>query len=161
MKLFFEPAIRSPSQWPGPVAGNGAVLHAGRPFPDRDRILDLAKPVALEAGIAGAADRASRPQVRQQLLLEHTTGLDEQASVDRFVRHTCALVIRMLALQPAGDLLRRPLAFELLCYCVTELRLPRQLAGLWPPGPIPGRRFRDGRTIDASTAIATHLPTDR
>ena len=100
-----EAVLRARDEIAFPVAGDGAVLDGGRTFPDRDRILDLTKPVALQAGMTGAADGACCPQVRQQLFLQHTAGLDKQASVDRLVRHARALVIRMLALQPTRDLL--------------------------------------------------------
>ena len=53
-------------------------------------------------------------KLRRQLLLEHAAGLDEEATIDRFVRYLHVLVGWELLLQPAGDLLRRPLQRELL-----------------------------------------------
>ena len=53
-------------------------------------------------------------QLRRQLLFQHAAGLDEEAAIDRFVRYLHVLVGWELLLQPAGDLLRRPLQRELL-----------------------------------------------
>lgn len=91
------------------MPGDGTVFHGRGPFADRDRVLNLAEPVALEARMTGAADGAGRPQMRQQLLLEHASRLYEQASVDRLMGHAGGLVVGMLTLQPARDLLRPPL----------------------------------------------------
>ena len=52
--------------------------------------------------------------VPRQLLLQHAAGLDEEAAIDRFVRYLHVLLGWKLLLQPAGDLLRRPLQRELL-----------------------------------------------
>jgi len=46
------------------------------------------------------------PQMREKLLLQNAACLDEQASVDRLVRHATTLVLWMLPFQPACDLLR-------------------------------------------------------
>jgi hypothetical protein len=53
-------------------------------------------------------------QVHHQLLLQHAACLNKQTPIDRFVRYLHALVGRELPLQPARDLLRRPLERELL-----------------------------------------------
>jgi len=68
-----------------PMSGHGAVLDRSGALADRYRILDLAKPVALQAGVSRAADRALRPQMLEQLLLQDVARLDEQAFVDRLV----------------------------------------------------------------------------
>jgi hypothetical protein len=47
-------------------------------------------------------------QVVHQLFSQHSTRLDEQAAVDRFVRHAHPLVLWILGLQPPGNLLGRP-----------------------------------------------------
>ncbi len=100
-----EAVLRTSDQVAFPMAGDRAVLDSGGPFPDRDRVFDLTETVSLQARVPKPADGACRPQMRKQLLLQNATGLNEQASVDRFVRHACALVIGMLTLQPARDLL--------------------------------------------------------
>ncbi|CUH47827.1 hypothetical protein RUA4292_02003 [Ruegeria atlantica] len=156
-----EAVLRAGDQVTFPVAGNGAVFDSGRAFPDRDRILDLTEPIPLQASMARPADGTCRAQMCKQLLLQNATGLDKQASVDRFVRHTLALVVGMLALQPTRDLLRRPLAFELLSYCVTERRPLRQLAGLRTPCTLPGCLIGLGGPVMLTPPVAPHLPADR
>ena len=97
-----------------PVTWHGAVLSLGRPFADRDSIDDLSQS-ALGVAALGLTHLPHRPQMRHQLLLQHAAGLNKKTAIDRFVRYLHALVGRELPpLQPAGDLLRRPLQRELL-----------------------------------------------
>jgi hypothetical protein len=93
MWLFLAPLIRSPSCRPAgdaciiarPVAGTGAILDLGRPIADRDGIDDLrARLACRRRGFAPAHDPAAA-QMRQKLLLENATRLNEQAFVDRFM----------------------------------------------------------------------------
>ena len=97
----------------------------------------------------------------RELLLEHASGLYEEASIDRFVGDLHLLVIRISPLQPPRDLLGGPLAHKLLCYCLTEPRPVRQLAMFWSTRPIPGRLVRPGGTVDTPASITPHLPADR
>src|SRR5271163_490881 len=60
------------------------------------------------AGMTRAAHAPLRPQVVQQLFFQCSPGLNEQASVNRFLGHAQALVVGILVLQPPGDLLGRP-----------------------------------------------------
>jgi len=53
-------------------------------------------------------------QMRHRLLLQHAAGLNKETWIDRFVRYLYAVVGSELPLQPAGDLLRRPLKCQLL-----------------------------------------------
>ena len=96
-----------------PVTWHGAVLSLGWPFADGDRIDDLSQSALCVASL-GLTHLPRRPQMRHQLLLQHAAGLNKETSIDRFVRNLHALVGRELPLQPAGDLLRRPLQCELL-----------------------------------------------
>jgi hypothetical protein len=50
--------------------------------------------------------------MRKKVLLQNASRLDEQASVDRLMGHAGGLVIGMGTLQPACDLLRRPVYTE-------------------------------------------------
>ena len=95
-----------------PMAGDGTVLYGCGSLPDRDGVLDLTKPVPLQTGVPGAADRACRPQMGQQFLLQNASGLDEQASIDRLMGHAALLVVGICALQPPCNLLWRPLALK-------------------------------------------------
>src|SRR5258708_29072446 len=78
------------------------------------------------------------PEVLQELPLQHPSGLDEQAAIDRFVRHLIIRLFRMGALEPASDLLGRPLPPQLGRYCPGQDRSATQLARLGTQGPIPG-----------------------
>jgi hypothetical protein len=46
--------------------------------------------------------------VVHQFFFQYSLRLNEQATVDRFVRHAQALVIGILGLQPSGNLFGRP-----------------------------------------------------
>jgi hypothetical protein len=54
-------------------------------FLDGCSILDLAKPVSFQAGVPGAADRASRSQALKKLRFQHAARLSEQAAIDCLV----------------------------------------------------------------------------
>jgi hypothetical protein len=56
---------------------DGSIFDGGRTLPDGDRILDLAEPTLLHASMPGTADRSLRPKMLEQLLLQHSAGLDE------------------------------------------------------------------------------------
>ena len=86
-----------------------------------------------------AADRPCRTKMRKKFLLQNAPRLDEQASVDRLVGHAGGLVVGMGALQPACDLLRRPLALKLDRYSPAKRRATSQLAGLGTQGAVPRR----------------------
>ena len=77
--------LRPADQVALPVPRDGTVFDAGGPLSDRHRILDLTQSVALEAGMPGAADRASGAQMLEQLLLQNAPGLDIQAPIDRLM----------------------------------------------------------------------------
>ena len=105
--------VRSGEKISFPVAWHGAVLDLGWPLADGDHIDDLSQS-ALRGAALGLAHLPRFTQVCRQLLLQHTAGLNKEAPIDRFVRYLHALVGWELPLQPAGDLLRRPLERELL-----------------------------------------------
>ena len=56
--------------------------------------------------------RRLRPQMPHQLLFQRSARLNEQAAINRFVRHAQALVVRVCCLQPSGNLLRRPVLHQ-------------------------------------------------
>src|SRR5262245_37600692 len=99
--------------------------------------------------------------MRLQILLQDTTRLDEQAAIDRLVRHPISLVIRIGALQPPGNLLGRPIIFKLGSDHLPQLIMPCQLARLWSKCSIPRTLVRSCRAIPARTAIALQLAADR
>src|SRR6185437_5078779 len=120
-----------------PVAWYGAILNLGRPFADGNRIDNLSQP-ALRGAALGLTHLPRCPQVRHQLLFQHTACLNEEASIDRLVRYLHAWVGRELLLQPAGDLLRRPLERKLLRVVEATENFPTTFAHtswarLWVP----------------------------
>jgi hypothetical protein len=74
--------------------------------------------------------------MRHQLLLQSAACLDEQAAIDRLVGHLKGFVIRVGTLQPAGNLLRRPLEAELMRHEVGQRSVLYQLTDLRATAPI-------------------------
>ena len=91
---------------------HGAVFGRGRSLGYRNRICDMADPLALHGGVPRAADRPPGAQMLHKLFFQRAAGLHIKASIDRLVRHLQRLVMRVAAFQPARDLLRRPLQLE-------------------------------------------------
>ena len=104
--------VRSGEKISFPVARHGAVLDLGWPLADGDHIDDLSQS-ALRGATLGLAHLPRFTQVCHQLLLQHAAGLNKETAIDRFVGYLHALVGWELPLQPARDLLRRPLEREL------------------------------------------------
>ena len=154
-------AARARDQVAFPMPRHRAILRLGRPLADRDRVLDLAQPVALEAGVPRAADRALGAQMREQFLLQHATSLDIKAFVDRLVRHAAVLFIREAAPEPARDLRGRPVAAELGRHCSAQARMASQLAGLGAQRAAPRRLIRPCRAVAIPSTVAGHLPANR
>jgi hypothetical protein len=143
------------------VTGHRAVFHRSRPDPDRDDVRDLTAPAPLGAGVTGTADRPPRAQMREQLPLQHPTGLNEQAAIDRLMRHVPGRIIRIAALEPTGDLLGRPVPLELPCHRPAQARITRQLTCLRPPRHHPSPFIGACRTIASRPAVALDLAADR
>jgi hypothetical protein len=114
----------------------------------------LPRTIRLANRMPGTADRPSRAQMRLQLLLQHPAGLNEQAAIDRLVRHPIRLVIRIGALQPAGNLLRRPVLFQLAGNKPPHIIIGRQLAQLGTQRSIPGSLVSRRGAVAAMTAVA-------
>ena len=75
-----------------PVTGNGTVFDFGWPFANGNRIDDPALRVAMNAGVPRAADPPLGSQMPHQLLFQRSARLNEQAAINRFVRHAQAFV---------------------------------------------------------------------
>jgi hypothetical protein len=71
------------------------ILNRGRAIIDRYHVLDLPAVMALPSCLSGSAHRPLRPKVLNQLFLKHTAGLNEQAAIDRLVRHLIAFFLRV------------------------------------------------------------------
>ena len=96
-----------------PVAGDRAILDARGPLGDRHGVDDLAPRLTCRGVAPAAPHRPTPAQVRDQLVLERTAGLHVQRAVDGFVRDVHTRIVRIVALEPSRDLLRRPLELEL------------------------------------------------
>jgi len=62
----------------------------------------------VNAGVPRAADPPFRGKLPNQLLFQRSARLNEQAAINRVVRHVQAPIVGILPLQPSGNLLRRP-----------------------------------------------------
>ena len=76
----------------------GAVLNFRGPFSDGDGICDLTARVSKDTSVLRAAYATLGSQVPKQLFLQHSSRLNEQATVNGFVGHAHALVIGILNL---------------------------------------------------------------
>src|SRR5262244_680712 len=121
---------------------NSTVLHFSGPFADRDGLRDLTASVFKNTRVLRPADAAIGSQVVQQLLLQRSTGLNEQASVNGFVGHPHALIIGILGFQPAGNLLRRPVQNQFTRNDVPQVQVDGKKAALGPQGRLPGFAVR-------------------
>src|SRR5262245_10945254 len=106
--------------------------------------------------IAIATHRLVSTQVRGELLLQHPAGLHEQAAVDRFVRHAHRLVGWKRLLQPAADLLGRPVYQQLLRNQLPQPLIAHEQAPLWPTSTSPGALIRIERTVEPYAAVPVH-----
>src|SRR5271154_4115479 len=95
-----------------------------------------------------AAHAPLRPQVAHQLFFQCAPGLNEQATVNRFVGHAQPLVVGILVLQPPGNL--RPIscndspAFQRLQtsrFSIAES--PNRIPSLIPTPPLQSRFTSD------------------
>ena len=94
----------------------------------RDCPLALAWRERLHRGASSAVGPAA--------LFQHSAGLNEQATIDGFVGHAQALVIRILGLtQPSGNhLLGRPVQDQFTLNDVHQVVFDGKEALLWPQG---------------------------
>jgi hypothetical protein len=86
----------------------------------------------VNAGVPRAADPPLGPKMLNQLLFQHSTRLNEQATINRLVRHAQVLVVGMLALQPSGNLFRRPVLHQFTRNDLLQLAVSSQQAWLGP-----------------------------
>ncbi len=132
-----------------PVAGDGAVFRLSGPFTDRDGVDDLTLAGVTALGGARPADRARPASVHDELALQGAACLHDR--VDRLVRHPHSLVLGILTLQPAGDLVRRPVRSSFVATTPAKTRLRASLHSC-------GRRARLGcRSPRASSSDARPL----
>src|SRR5271170_277627 len=120
------------------MTGDSAVLNFRWSFSNGDGIDDLTAQLSARSRMLRTADAAFGPKMSNQLSFQHSPRLDEQATVNGFVRHAHALVLGILGLQPSADLFRRPLQQQLTRNDLLQLLLHSQKAGLRPQSRFPG-----------------------
>src|ERR1022692_2267620 len=116
----------------------GAVLNFGGPFPDGDGIDDLTARVSKDTRVLREAYAAFGPKVCNKLFFQHSSRLNEQATVNSFVGHAHALIIGILTLQPSGNLFRRPIQNQFTRNDLLQPHMTDQKARLWPQSRLPG-----------------------
>src|SRR2546426_3939987 len=108
-----------------------------------------------------AAHAALRPQVVQQLFFQYSPRLNEQATVNGFLRHSHALVIGIVGLQPSGNLFGRPVQDQFTRNDLSQPLVHGKKALLGPQGRLPGLVIRLMSAIDRTATMAVDLPAHR
>jgi hypothetical protein len=110
---------------PFPVPGNGSVGDLRRPFGDHHHVGDH------PPSVAGPCPRqslgASCAQAARELLAKLPPTLHEQALVDRLVRDPHAHIVGEILPQATRDLLRGPLAAEVVDHAVAQPTMAQEL----------------------------------
>jgi hypothetical protein len=120
------------------MTGDGTIFDFRRAFADGNGIDDLALGVPMNTGVPRAADPPFRAKVPNQLLFQRSPRLNEQAAINRFVRHTQALVVRIGLFQPPGNLLGRPVLHQFTRNHLLQLTVGGQPARLGAQRRLPG-----------------------
>ena len=143
------------------MAGNGSVFRLRRSFPNRDSIDDLTPGLSVFASMARAAHAPLRPQVVHQLFFQYSSRLNEQAAVDGLMGHSHAPVIRVLRLQPSGNLLGRPVQNQFTRSDVPQLAVPGKKTAFRTRRRVPGLVVHIMSTISRAATMARDFPTHR
>ena len=117
-------------QIPFPMARDGAILDLGRPLGDHHHVGD--PPAIVHPSVRFAA-RAPGPQARRQLAAQLPARLHIQRLINRFMTDPHARIIRELAPQPRGDLLRRAAVHQPPLDLPQQPRMRREFRRLRPP----------------------------
>src|SRR3984893_15156146 len=136
----------------------GAVLNFRGPFSDGDGICDLTARVAKDTSVLRAAYATLGSQVPKQLFLQHSSRLNEQATVNGFVGHTHALVIGILGFQPTGNLFRRPVQNQFTRNDVPQLHMDRKKKPFGPQCRYPGLGIGFIGSILRAAAVTCDFP---
>ena len=112
-------------QIPLPVAGHRPIRHLRGALFDAQHRGDVA--TSLRTAAARPPVRPSVPERPEQRPLELAAGQHVHVRVDRLVRHAHRGIIRILRLQPRGNLLRRPALRQLRVHVGLEARVRQEL----------------------------------
>ena len=138
---------------------NRSICRFRRSFADGDGVDDPAVPV--NVGVSRAAHVPLRSQVVQQLFFQYAPRLNEKAAVDGLVGHAHALVVGILAPQPPGNLLGRPVQDQFNRNDVPQLAIQSQQAALRSQRRDPCLAICIMSAISRATTMADYLPTHR
>src|ERR1700730_3196699 len=108
-----------------------------------------------------AADPPLRSQMPHQLLFQRSARLNEQATINRFVRHAQALIVGILPLQPSGNLLRRPVLHQFTRNDLLQPAVGGEQARLGSQGRLPGLLIGFVGAILRAPAMAGYLSAYR
>src|SRR5882757_3777918 len=111
------------------------------------------------AGMTRAAHPPLRPQMVKQLFFQHSTGLNEQATVDGLVGHAHALGVAIVDLQPPRNLLGRPIQNQFTRNDVAQLAVPGEQTSLRAQGRNPSLAICIMGTIGRAATMASDFPT--
>src|SRR5207244_7140950 len=109
---------------------NGTILCLSRPFADRDGVADLSAPRPIIGVMAAVTHCSAAAKVRRQLLFQRSARLEDQALVDRLMRHPHTFIVAEFSCKPGATLVRGPFHAQLLCRRASQLRMSGQGAGL-------------------------------
>ncbi len=84
-----------------PMTRHRPIFNRGRAFTDRDHVRDLTMGTTFLSCLFGTTDRALGSKMLKQLFLKHAAGLNEQALINRLVRHAIDLIVRIRLCKPA------------------------------------------------------------
>lgn len=95
-----------------------------------------------------------------ELLFQHPTRLNEDTSIDGFVRHLSALIVQLRPFEPAGDLFRRPVQRQLAGHYIPEPAIQRESTEFGTTGAVPGGLIRPVRTIPLRIGVSRDLTAE-
>ena len=96
----------------------------------------------------------------QQLLLQGTTSLNEETTINRLMRHLAGLVVWVSTLEPSRNLLRRPQRLEPTRHDAGQTPILNQLTRLGALRPVPRRLIRLARPIPLLATVALDFSAD-
>ena len=95
------------------MPGDRTIVDGGGSVFNGNRVRNFSQALPLQTRLLRATNGSLGPEAGLQLLLQDPSGLNIQAALDGFVGHACVFSVRIVFLQPPGNLLRRPLLLEL------------------------------------------------
>src|SRR5690348_11365866 len=155
--IFFFPSRRRNTRWTGDWSSDVCSSELG----DRNGIDDPAPPLTGRRIAPTPPQRMAAPEMGEQFLLQRAARLDIERAIDRLVGDVHIHIRRILAAEPARDLLRRPLKLQLRRDKATQLRLKGEATPLRTLRPPPCPRLGIDGSVAGAATVPSHLATDR